>query len=198
MTPMISLADLFDGVRRRLRRDTAAAVAFGALCALPAALLFAWVLGLLRPWSRPGFGPLLLDVLAIAAAAVLVRLGMRRWLDGIDESAVATDAERTAGAAEGSVRGALELLRSVPEGTSPALARRATGEIGRELRLPSPVRTAAAPRRDSRARRARHRRGVRPYRWEARGRASRSSWGNTSSRGLRESPSDTRIAGSSW
>ncbi|MBR9989891.1 MAG: hypothetical protein KFH98_09060, partial [Gemmatimonadetes bacterium] len=62
MTPLpTSLTTLLDGVRHTLRRDTVIAVAFSALCALPAALLFAWLLGLVYPWSRPGYGPLLLD-----------------------------------------------------------------------------------------------------------------------------------------
>ncbi|MGH7449223.1 MAG: hypothetical protein ACRELT_16740, partial [Longimicrobiales bacterium] len=139
MTPSpISLRRLLDGVRRTLRRDTAVAVALSALSAVPAALLVAWLFGLVRPWSRPGFGPLLLDGIVFAAAAALIYLGMRRWLHGLDEGAVAADAERTAGIAEGSVRGALELSRAVPDGTSPALARRAEAEVSRRFTGVSP------------------------------------------------------------
>ena len=120
-----SLRNLLDGVRRSLRRDTTLAVILGALCAIPAALLFAWVMGLLRPWSPSGFGPLLLDVIVAGAVGALVYLGIRRWVDALDERAVAADAERTAGMPAGAVRGVLELSRELPEGTSAALAQRA-------------------------------------------------------------------------
>ena len=134
MTPTtISLRTLLDGVRSTLRRDTRVTVALSALCAVPAALLLAWLLGLLRPWSRPGFGPLLLDGLVFAAAAALIFFGMRRWLDVLNERTVAADAERTAGIPEGTVLGALELSRSLPDGTSPSLARRAELDVGRRF-----------------------------------------------------------------
>ncbi|MBR9990228.1 MAG: hypothetical protein KFH98_10750, partial [Gemmatimonadetes bacterium] len=130
------------------------AVAFSALCALPAALLFAWLLGLVYPWSRPGYGPLLLDGLVFVAAAALVYIGIGRWLGVLDEAAVAADAERTAGMPEGSVRGALELSRLVPDGTSSALARRAEAEIGQRFAGVSPHTVAATLRTRTRRRRA--------------------------------------------
>jgi hypothetical protein len=154
MTPsMISLTNLLDGVRRTLRRDTAVAVAFSALCAVPAALLFAWLLSLVRPWEYPGYGPLLLDAVVFVAAAALVYHGLRRWLGGLDEGAVAADAERTAGMPQGTVRGALELSRLVPNGTSSALAQRAGDDIGRRFTGAAPHAIAGTLRRRTRRRR---------------------------------------------
>lgn len=149
-TPLLSL---LDGVRRSLRRDTAVAVAFSALCALPAALLSAWLLGHVRPWGSSGYGPLLLDSLFVAVAAGLVYLGMRRWVGRLDEGAVAADAERTAGMPEGSVRGALELSRRVPDGTSSALARRAGHDISSRFTGISPDAVATTLRERTRRRR---------------------------------------------
>lgn len=150
-----SLRNLLDGVRRSLRRDTALAVLLGALCAIPAALLFTWLLGLVRPWNPSGFGPLLLDVMVVAAVAALVYLGVRRWIDALDETAVAADAESTAGIPAGAVRGVLELERELPAGTSAALAQRAGAEIGRRFDgvLPSTI-AASLGRLVSRRRRA--------------------------------------------
>jgi hypothetical protein len=154
MTPStISLRSLLDGVRRTLRRDTSVTVALCALCAVPAALLFAWLLGIVRPWSRPGFGPLLLDGVMIGAATALVFFGMRRWLDTLNERAVAADAERTAGVPEGTVQGSLELSRALPEGTSAALARRAEQEVGRRFAGVAPDDVAIALRDRVRGRR---------------------------------------------
>ncbi|HEX2166639.1 MAG TPA: hypothetical protein VHG09_05315, partial [Longimicrobiales bacterium] len=153
MTPSpISLGPLLDSVRRALRRDTAVAVAFSALCAVPGALLFAWLLGFARPWDNPGFGPLLLDAIVLAAAGVVTYLGVRKWMGPLDEGAVAADAERTAGMTEGSVRGALELSRVVPDGTSPALARRVADDVGRRFTGVSPAAVAAMLRERTRRR----------------------------------------------
>src|SRR5690606_21380257 len=133
VTPMIPLAKLLDDVRRALRRETAVAVLLGALCAVPGALLAAWIIGLIQPWRGPGIGPLLLDILAIGAAGLLSWLGVRRWIRALDERAIAEDAERTAGMPQGAVHGVLELSRNVPEGTSAALARRAEVEVSRRF-----------------------------------------------------------------
>jgi hypothetical protein len=139
MTPVgLDVRALLSGVRRVLRRDTAVAVGLSAASAIPAALLIAWALALVRPWSRPGFGPLLLDLLIVAAAGAGAWLAVRRWIGALSEDAVAADAERSAGMREGTVRGVLELSRQVPEGTSQGLARRAEGEIARGLAGLSP------------------------------------------------------------
>jgi hypothetical protein len=127
----IPLRALLEGVRRTLRRDTVVAVVVAALCAIPAALLVAWIIGLVHTWRRPGFGPLLIDALIIGAAAAVAWLGTRHWLNALDEHAVAADAERTAGMREGTVRGVLELSRRVPAGTSAGLARRAEADVAR-------------------------------------------------------------------
>ncbi|HEX6307892.1 MAG TPA: DUF4175 family protein [Longimicrobiales bacterium] len=154
MTPsMIPLGRLLDDVRRTLRRETALAVVLSSLCAIPGALLAAWVIGLLRPWGSTGFGPLLLDALAVGAGGVLVYVGVRRWINALDEHAVAADAERAAGVPEGTVRGALELARSVPDGTSAALARRAEAEVTRRISAIAP--TAVTPVLRGRARQRR-------------------------------------------
>jgi hypothetical protein len=129
VTPAPNLRSIVDGVRRVVRRDAVLALALLVLSALPAALLAAWIAGLLRPWSRPGFGPLAFDALIVAGAGALLWLGVRRWLRRIDEVTIAADAERRAGMPAGTVRGVLELSRQVPDGTSPALARRAEYEI---------------------------------------------------------------------
>jgi hypothetical protein len=147
-----SLRPLLDGVRRTLRRDTALALGLAVLCAVPAALVVAWLIGFVKPWSRPGFGPLLLDILVFAAAAAAIHFGMRRWLRTLDENAVAADAERTAGMREGTVRGVLELSRQVPEGTSAGLARRAESEIARSFADVRPEHVAAGLRARSRRR----------------------------------------------
>lgn len=120
-------------VQRALRRDTAVTVLLLGLCAVPFALIIAWLGGLYRPWSRPGAGPLLLDLGVITAAAGVAMYGVVRWLRRLDEAAVATDAERRAGMPDGTVRGALELARQTPPGTSAALARRAEIEISRHF-----------------------------------------------------------------
>jgi hypothetical protein len=120
-------------VQRALRRDALLSVVLVALSVVPGALVAAWIAGLLRPWSRPGAGPLLLDALALAAVALLLWGGARRWVRTIDEGAVAADAERNAGVPEGTVRGVLELCRNLPAGTSPALARRAETAVARHF-----------------------------------------------------------------
>ncbi|MEX0907813.1 MAG: hypothetical protein WD054_05740, partial [Gemmatimonadota bacterium] len=144
MTPSTApLRSVIEAARRALRRDAVVAVVGSALCAVPTALLAAWLLGLFQPWRAAGFGPLVLDGLVVAGAAGVAWLGLRRWVGTLDERAIAADAERTAGMAEGSVRGVLELSRSVPEGTSAALARRAEAELGRRLAGISPGAIAA-------------------------------------------------------
>jgi hypothetical protein len=131
--PSPTLRSVVDRVRRALRRDTAVATLLLALCAVPLTLIVAWMGGLLRPWSRPGPGPLLLDLTAVAAAAAVAFYCVHRWLRRLDEAAVAADAERRAGVPAGTVRGALELARQTPPGTSRALARRAEAEVSRRF-----------------------------------------------------------------
>src|SRR5690606_40518349 len=118
---MIPLAKLLDDVRRALRRETAVAVLLGALCAVPGALLAAWIIGLIQPWRGPGIGPLLLDILAIGAAGLLSSPRVRRWIRARDERAIAADAERTAGHAQGAGYGVLGLSRNLPAGPAATL-----------------------------------------------------------------------------
>ena len=130
MTPTTSvLRPLLDSVRRALRRDASVAVLLVALSAVPLALLFAWLLGWVQPWRAPGVRPLLLDTAVLVAAVVALLWGVRRWIRTVDERAIATDVEERVGLTEGALRGVLELERSVPAGTSAALARRARAEL---------------------------------------------------------------------
>jgi hypothetical protein len=128
-----SIRTIVERVRRSLRRDAYHAVALAALCAVPATLLTAWLLGLAWPWNVHGAGPLVLELAVFAVAATIAWRGIRGWIGSIDERAVAADAERTAGMPEGAVLGVLELSRDIPEGTSPALARMAERELGVQL-----------------------------------------------------------------
>jgi hypothetical protein len=143
MSPVPSVRSVIDGLQRTLRREASLAVLFAALAVVPAALLLASVVGMLRPWRQPDAGPLLIDLLALGAVAALLVVGVRRWIAALDESAVAADVERSTGMAEGAVRGVLELGRAVPEGTSAALARQAEVELGARLRAMAPTRAAA-------------------------------------------------------
>jgi hypothetical protein len=127
------LAGLIAAAQRRLRRDALLAAALLAAAAVPGGLVLAWLGGLIRPWSQPGTGPLLLDVAVLAAAAFIVIYGLRRWVRSLDEAAVAAEAERTTGMPAGTIRGVLELGRQVPPGTSPGLAARAERELASRL-----------------------------------------------------------------
>jgi hypothetical protein len=149
------LRQLIARTQRSLRRDASLALAMAALSALPLALITAWLFGLLRPWSRPGYGPLLLELAFAAATCAVLVFGVRRWLRRLDETAVAADAERQAGMPEGTVRGVLELSRQVPAGTSDALARRAEEDVGRRFAGVPPERVAGEL-----GRRVRRRRGA--------------------------------------
>ncbi|CAN5735345.1 hypothetical protein BH23GEM10_BH23GEM10_08450 [soil metagenome] len=154
MTPVTpSLGSLIDAARRIVRRDTAVAVALLALSVLPLALLGAWLAGLRWPWRQPGAGPLLFDLMIIAAVGGLIAFGIRRWLAVLDERAVAADAERTAGMAEGSVSGVLELGRQLPDGMSPALALRAERAMTGRFAGAAPSAMAAQLGRTARRRR---------------------------------------------
>ncbi|HEX9106302.1 MAG TPA: hypothetical protein VF832_03730, partial [Longimicrobiales bacterium] len=58
---------------------------------------------------------------------------VRRWLLGYDEGHAAATAEQSLGLPAGSVRGVLELGRTVPEGTSPALFQHAEARVAGQL-----------------------------------------------------------------
>jgi len=121
MSPAPNLGRLIDAARRSVRRDTLIAIVAAAVAVVPVVLVLAWIAG---GWPAPSAGPLALEIGALAAMAAVVFFAMRRWLRGLDEPDLAADAERRLGLPAGAVRGVLELGRSVPAGTSPALFRR--------------------------------------------------------------------------
>lgn len=121
------------GVRGHLRRRviTTAMVWGGALLAL--LLLMALGLGG-GGWARNRWAPLALDLAALAAVAGLalgVRIIVRGWLA---ERGVTRTMERSAALPAGSVQGALELGRRVPEGVSGSLAAAAERGIAGRLK----------------------------------------------------------------
>jgi hypothetical protein len=128
MTPPV-LASLVDAARRIVRRDAVLAVTLTTLAVVPIVLVFAWLLGGLQAWSAPGPGPLLLLIGGAVAASGLAVWAARLWVRGIDETSVTARAEETVGLPAGSLRGVLELGRSVPAGTSEALFRRAEHDV---------------------------------------------------------------------
>lgn len=112
-------------VRRRLTAllATVACAWLGAGAALVLAMAW-WVAGV-DGWREGSTGPLVLDLLLLAASlagALGVTLVTRRRLSQLR---VAEAMEAAARLPAGSVRGALELARSLPPGVSPALARKA-------------------------------------------------------------------------
>ena len=108
-------------VRSHLRRRvvTAAVVWGAALVALVLLLALALEGG---GWARHRWAPLALDLsvlTGLVALGLVVRRMVRRWLA---ERAVTRTMERAADLPPGSVQGALELGRGVPEGVSAPLA----------------------------------------------------------------------------
>jgi hypothetical protein len=127
------LRSIVEGARRVLRRDAMLTVTGVALAAVPVALMVAFMLGRAPAWLAPSPLPLLLELCALALAAAAAWFAFRRWVRGLDEPHVAAAAEQTLGMAQGSLRGVLELGRHVPEGTSPALFRRAEAAVAQQL-----------------------------------------------------------------
>lgn len=116
-----SVAASVEGVRRHLRGRvvTTALVWGGAVVAL--LLLLALALGG-EGWARNRWAPLVLDLAAVATGVGLlaaVRSVVRGWLA---ERGVTRAMERSAALPAGSVQGALELGRGVPQGVSAPLA----------------------------------------------------------------------------
>ena len=130
MSP-IALRSLVEAARRAVRRDAVLAVAAVVAGMAPLALLAAWLLGGLQAWNEPGPLPLIVVSAAAIAAVALGLAAVRLWVRGIDESTVAARAEESVGLPSGTLRGVLELGRSIPAGTSEALFRRAESEVAR-------------------------------------------------------------------
>lgn len=114
-----------DRIRAHLRSATVRAAALWTAAGIAVILALAWLLAGPDGWRQGSDLPFLLDlvVVALAAAAVLaVGRGSRRWYA---EAPLSASIERAAGLRDGTVRGSLEVGRSVPRGTSAALAGRA-------------------------------------------------------------------------
>ncbi len=124
----------FDAAVRAVRRDAALASAAVAALMLPAALVAGWVLADAGVWRAPSPWPLVLDLVALAAAAALGYRAWRSWGGEATVERVGADAERQGGLRAGTLRGILELGRGVPAGTSDALARQGEDRVWTSLR----------------------------------------------------------------
>lgn len=127
-----SIRDAVAAAVRRVRRDGALAAGLAVAAVAPVVLLLVWAAG---PGARlvRGAGPLVVLSAAVLVAGTLAGWLFRRWVRSVDDAGVAAAAERRRGLPEGSVRGALELGRSLPRGTSAALARRSEADLSARL-----------------------------------------------------------------
>ena len=139
----------------RLRREGILAAVGLVLALIPAILVVGWLAGGIGAWLAPSPLPMI-----VLIAAMLVGIGMavwfgRRWVAAIDEAAVAAAAEERRGLPPGSVRGVLELSRSLPKGASAALYRRAENQLAGQLSGASPWELTGAMGERARLRRRR-------------------------------------------
>lgn len=126
-----------EAVRSHLSLRALAAGAVWLVAAAGVVLALAWLLAGPEGWSQGSDAPLVLDlgILGLAGLLVLgVRAGARRWFG---EAPLSDAMESAAGLRSGTVRGALELNRSLPDGVSAALVARATDEAARALERPA-------------------------------------------------------------
>ncbi|MBX6364191.1 MAG: hypothetical protein IRZ00_10015, partial [Gemmatimonadetes bacterium] len=140
--------------RRRVQVDALWAAVGLVGVVVPAVLVVAWAAGGAATWRDPGVAPLAVELVGVAAAAALGWWLFRRWIAAYDEARAAAAAEETLGLPSGTVRGVLELSRTVPEGTSPALYLRAESEVARHLSATTPAQLTGAA--GARARRRRN------------------------------------------
>ena len=149
-----SIRGFIEAVQRGLERDVRIATAAAVGLVIPIMLGVAWVLASRPDWAAPSPGPLLVEVAGLVALVVVGVAVGRRWRRGTHEEEIAATAERTLGLASGVVRGALELGRSVPAGTSPALARHAEAAVARSLHGRTPRELSGDAGRIARRRRS--------------------------------------------
>ncbi len=130
------------GVRAHLRRRAALAAALGGGVGIGGVLALAWVLAGSGGWAQGTPAPLLLDVALVAILSALAG-----WVGGdrhrLADARVARSMEASAGLAEGTVEGALQLARAVPAGVSGSLAALAERGVAARLDQP-PARLAGA------------------------------------------------------
>jgi hypothetical protein len=113
------------GVREYLRRRAAYGAAIWIGVGVVVLLFSAWLAAGSDGWRQGSNVPAVLDGLAllwIASAVVVFRVRTRTWFG---EAPLSAAIERAAGLRSGSVRGPLELARTLPRGVSPSLAARA-------------------------------------------------------------------------
>jgi hypothetical protein len=118
---------------------------------LPAVLLVAWVLSLTIDIAHSL--PLLIDAMAVALAAVIGVVAVKRWVRRVTDRSVAASAETHFGLAEGELQGVLEMNDSAPAGTSNALLRRSERELALKLVDSAPMTVAGVLGKETRARR---------------------------------------------
>lgn len=145
------LSSTVAAVRAHLRRRAARALALWIGAGVTLVLAGAWLAAGENGWRQGSNIPLALDLLLVAWVALGVasfRSRARRWFGDVP---LASSMERAAGLEKGLVRGALELVRTLPAGVSGALAERAVagtaaglsgrtppelaGELGRSVAL---------------------------------------------------------------
>jgi len=121
------------GVREHLRRRTLLALAPWVAAGVAWLLIFAWIAAGAEGWRQGSNVPALFDTLillwVVLGFAVFVT-GVRRWFG---EIALARSIEDAAGLRAGTVRGSLELSRSVPQGVSGTLAASAVQRTANDL-----------------------------------------------------------------
>lgn len=141
--------------RERLRREGLLAAIGLVLALVPTVLLVAWLAGGAGAWLAPSPLPMIVLIAALVVGVALAFWFGRRWVAGIDAALIAAAAEERRGLAPGSVRGVLELSRSLPQGASAALYREAEARLAGELSDASPWDIAGSM--GERARQRRHR-----------------------------------------
>ncbi len=129
MSPLPSLQSVIALTTSAIRRH--AYLAIGGAISAVVGLLFvtAWLSAGRAWWGAPSPAPLVLELAAVAATVGLLVWGLRRLSTALSESRIASAGEDAMGLPRGSVRGVLELAREIPQGTSPALFRRAEAQV---------------------------------------------------------------------
>lgn len=128
------LGDTVASVRDHLRRRAALAVTPWVLAGVACLLILAWIAVGPDGWRQGSNVPAIFDgliVLWLALAVLGAWRGGRRWFA---EVPLARSMERAAGLKPGTVRGSLELSRSLPSGVSGSLAARAVARTADDLR----------------------------------------------------------------